>query len=137
MSYDNKKVADYINEVVGKPWRAGATGADAYDCWGLVVDSYRRIDGIKLPPLESYSKLDLVNGINEAMAVGKWHKLNEPIDGCVIACFKGGKLDHVGRYFFGEMLHSRGKVDSDGEVCMWTMELTARQFDKLEFYAWR
>ena len=37
--------ADYL----GKPWRNGADGPDAFDCYGLVRAVYRDRYGIEMP----------------------------------------------------------------------------------------
>jgi cell wall-associated NlpC family hydrolase len=41
-----------IENYIGKPFRSGARGPDAYDCWGLVIDVYRRLYGIDLPDFD-------------------------------------------------------------------------------------
>lgn len=42
------KVVEFAKAQVGKPYRFGAAGPDAYDCSGLVVRAYRQI-GVSLP----------------------------------------------------------------------------------------
>lgn len=48
-------------QLVGKPYRAGATGPDAYDCMGLVIKTQRKM-GWKMPKefegwtLENYAQ---------------------------------------------------------------------------------
>src|SRR6187399_3217256 len=32
-----------VNDLIGKPWRLGARGPDAYDCWGLVREVLQRM----------------------------------------------------------------------------------------------
>jgi len=38
-------------ELIGKPWRAGADGPDAFDCRGLVRHVWRTRCGMDVPPL--------------------------------------------------------------------------------------
>ena len=39
-----------VNDLIGKPWRLGARGPDAYDCWGLVREVMQRMrPGLPLP----------------------------------------------------------------------------------------
>ena len=131
---------DYINEVVGLDYIEGSASVDngGLDCWGLVIDSFKRIDGIDLPELSAYADLDLKNGISEALNKGRWEQLDAPQLGCVVACFKSDTLVHVGRYFCGQMLHAVGKRERTfGNVCLWKMQNVERMFDKLEFYKWR
>jgi len=130
-------VTDYINSVVGLPWVAGSDDPSiGLDCWGLVVDSFRRIDGIELPPLNAYDALDIAAGFAEGMAAGKWQPCGA-LDGAVVACFDAeDRLDHVGRLLCGKMLHSQGKRTQPGEVTLWPIGV-ARKFYRLEFYQWR
>jgi len=129
--------ADYINDVVGKKWVAGSSDPSiGLDCWGLIVDSYKRIDGIDLPKLNSYADLDIAEGYLEGLQKGAWHNCGEK-EGAVIACFdKLGRLDHVARLFLGKALHARGKKNDAGEVCLWSLDHLRRLY-KVEFYEWR
>jgi len=45
---DVEKVLNYAKSKLGKPYVFGAEGPDAYDCSGLIWDSYRQV-GVKLP----------------------------------------------------------------------------------------
>lgn len=131
---------DYINQTIGKGWKPCTYGPDHFDCWGLVVDSFAKIDGIELPSLSAYQqgKLDLVSGMAEAMQKGSWAKIESPEDGCVVACLnEQGYLVHVGRYFFGRLFHSSGSIEVGGCVCLWSLRMTKLRFAKLEFYQWR
>lgn len=38
-----------LSDLIGRPWRPGATGPDAYDCWGLVAHVSRALFGRELP----------------------------------------------------------------------------------------
>lgn len=39
--------------LIGKPWRSGACGPDAFDCWNLVRFVYRTRLGIDLPEVRA------------------------------------------------------------------------------------
>lgn len=41
-------VDDWVAEMLGKPFEMGARGPDAFDCYGLVIDAYRRLQGTEL-----------------------------------------------------------------------------------------
>ena len=66
----------WINAVVGKPWVDRADGPDAFDCWGLVVDSYRRIDGVEIEPVAGYGTGEPIEtaGASEQSS-GRWVEL--------------------------------------------------------------
>ena len=39
-----------VNDLIGRPWRLGGRGPDAYDCWGLVREVLQRMrPGLPLP----------------------------------------------------------------------------------------
>lgn len=44
------KMVDWLQQQIGKPYRFGSVGPDAFDCSGLVTAAYEQL-GIKLPPL--------------------------------------------------------------------------------------
>ena len=43
---------------IGKPYRRGADGPDAFDCWGLVRAYFREIHSIEFEPLTIADKVD-------------------------------------------------------------------------------
>lgn len=46
-----RAAADFVREVMFKPWQRGACGPDAYDCWGLARAAQARLAGRDLPIL--------------------------------------------------------------------------------------
>lgn len=36
-------------DLIGAPFRWGARGPDAYDCFGLLREAYKRVNGIEIP----------------------------------------------------------------------------------------
>jgi hypothetical protein len=39
-----------VNDLIGKPWRLGGRGPDAFDCWGVVREVLQRmLPGLPLP----------------------------------------------------------------------------------------
>ena len=47
---------DWLQHYIGKPFQFGASGPDAFDCWGLVVCLYREILKQPLYALHHYPK---------------------------------------------------------------------------------
>jgi cell wall-associated NlpC family hydrolase len=39
----------WVGEFIGKPFQDRGRGPDAYDCYGLLVETYRRIFNIEIP----------------------------------------------------------------------------------------
>lgn len=50
-------------ELIGIPYRDGARGPEAYDCYGLVLHLYRELLGIDLPDYTSPDDRRLVSAI--------------------------------------------------------------------------
>lgn len=94
-------VTEWANDVVGKPWVDRAEGPDSYDCWGLVVDSFRRIDGIEIESVDGYSSGAPIEEAGEVeQNSGRWQEVYKPIHGSIFCAYNpAGKLIHVGRIF--------------------------------------
>lgn len=126
---------DYINAVVGKPWQDRASGPLAFDCWGLVVDSFKRVDGVDIEPVQGYltgEQID-VAGPSE-IASGHWIELQQPEDGAVFCAYEtNNTLSHVGRVFLlagggYHALHARGTTNR-GQVTADHIRVIERFFD--------
>ncbi len=101
------KAEDYINEVVGKPWVNRAEGPDTFDCWGLVIDSFRRVDGVELPQIEGYADLSCATGMAAAEGIGSGaYEKCGPQDGAIMTAFYDDILVHVGRCLCGGVVHA-------------------------------
>lgn len=98
---------DYVNSVVGKPWVNRAEGPDEFDCWGLVIDSFRKLDGIELPQISGYVDPECKTSVaaNEAIISGNYETC-KPHDGAIMTAYYGGKLVHVGRCLCGGVVHA-------------------------------
>jgi len=95
-------IAD-VQDLIGKPYVHGARGPDAFDCWGVCVEVYRR-GGIALPDyavehLTHAQTADLVRGV--AVDHGDW--IARPEDWCFVFDRRGG---HVGLHWRGSVLHA-------------------------------
>jgi hypothetical protein len=91
-----------VQDLVGKPYAHGARGPDAYDCWGLCVEVYRR-RGIDLP---DYAVRELTHEETTALILGHaadradW--IVKPDDWCFVFDKRNG---HIGLHFRGQVLH--------------------------------
>lgn len=91
-------MSDYIDSVIGKPWVDRAYGPDSFDCWGLVVDSFEKVDGISIPTVEGYSEFESTSACtSNALGTGRWLESEEPSAGLVFVCEQNGEASHVGR----------------------------------------
>jgi cell wall-associated NlpC family hydrolase len=92
-----------IGDLIGKPHKLGASGPDAYDCWGLCVEVYARA-GVCLPAYDagalSHARTrDLVNNMAPNHAL--W--IQRPEDWCFAYC---SRLGHIGLCVQDRVLHS-------------------------------
>ncbi|MGB2264872.1 MAG: NlpC/P60 family protein [Glaciecola sp.] len=115
---------DWIEEVSGKSWQDRATGPDAYDCWGLVVDFYRRVKGFEIENIAGYVNGE--TGINQGFKErGEGWQPSEL--GYVAVCFDGDNANHVGVRIGGRVIHAFGGVKRDGQVFNHTLS----QFNRI------
>lgn len=97
---------EYINRNTGKPWVNRSEGPDSFDCWGLVIDSFRKLDGIELPQISGYTNHQTATSLaaDEAIAAGHYIPCH-PHDGAIMIAKFNGKITHVGRCLAGGVLH--------------------------------
>lgn len=97
----------YINSVIGCPWVNRAEGPRSFDCWGIVIDSFRKIDGIELPQIEGYcdTECNTSSAAQEAFDSKSYVKC-QPTNGAIMTAFFNDKLVHVGRCLAGGVLHA-------------------------------
>jgi hypothetical protein len=101
---------DFINKTIGKPWVNRACGPESYDCWGLVIASFKEIDGITLPTINLYD--DELAETSEAGSEGIKNyntEISTGVHGDIMLMFDAdGNFQHVGRVFYGSVLHAWG-----------------------------
>lgn len=105
------KPEDFCNKANGKPWVNRAEGDQAYDCWGLVLASFREIEGVELPQISGYGdlSLDCRNAVNND-DLGKFSE-SQPTNGAIMVVFNNKKqVTHVGRCLCGRVLHSTARM---------------------------
>lgn len=100
--------SEFCEMAIGKPWINRAEGPDAYDCWGLVLDSFRQVDGLELPQIEGYADQ---NCSTEDAARGaetmRCFVPCRPKNLAIMAVFNNnGDITHVGRCLSGRVLHA-------------------------------
>jgi len=111
-------MSDYswIGPLIGKPWRAYASGPHAYDCMGVVAAGLRihkRIDigrdfGVSVGDVSAFDA-----AVSQEKASQSWRQLRQPVDGCVVLMSRSRLFHHIGMYLDvngGRVLHSREGV---------------------------
>lgn len=121
---------------IGKPYRAGANGPDAFDCWGIGRHHYAKQFGIAIPsmPLERLC-LDHTNlRIFEDALDGDWDEIDMPEEHCGVALARCQIITHVGLWTWadgGRVLHMQG---NRFVVTQSIPELRAELWSVVKFY---
>ena len=97
-----------VNDLVGKPFSDGGRGPSSYDCWGLVLEIYRRF-GLELPDysISAAACQQVHQEINRERISNRWVELSTPEVPCVVL-IKGhpGFYQHLGAYLgHGRIIH--------------------------------
>lgn len=84
---------DY-SDLIGKPFVRGGRGPDEYDCYGLVIEIYRRM-GKQLPDFVSPGNLEAVEEIVDRES-RNWRRVPFETVGAVLSMRINGLRSHVG-----------------------------------------
>lgn len=90
---------DY-EDLIGVPFEYGGRGPDKFDCYGLIMELYRR-SGVALPDFKSptvQAEIATLMACNNYL----WERLEEPEPGAVILFRIGRFYSHVGMYLGGD-----------------------------------
>lgn len=100
---------EFCEKSIGLPWVNRAEDINtALDCFGLVLESFRHVDGIELPQVPGYadpnvSTEDAARGSDKLAC----YTPCKPQDGAIMALFNTrGDITHVGRCLCGRVLHA-------------------------------
>lgn len=122
---------DFCNKVNGAPWVNRAECDGAYDCWGLVIASFREVDGVELPQLSGYQDKNCATekAGEEAARLGCFTE-SQARDGSIMVVYDNHKnITHVGRCLCGRVLHS-----TQGMGARWdTYQSINQQFKNVRF----
>lgn len=127
----------WINDVVGKPWEDRAYGPDSYDCWGLVIDSFSRIDGNPLDEVDGYASgapIEVAGAAEELS--GDWEEC-EAQHGAVVCVYNDlGSMVHVGRVLDVvkaqlHVIHSKGE---NSQVIATRLRTFEKVYSNLKFF---
>lgn len=131
---------EWINAVAGKPWVDRADGPSSFDCWGLVIDSFRRVDGVELPDITGYNSGESIEAIGSPVRdqLG-WPEIETPQNGAVFCVYlSNGAMVHVGRVLLASgmlyAVHAAGK-DGKGQVTPEPMRIVAERYSgRIKYY---
>lgn len=113
----NKSHMTYT-DLIGKPFEYGGRGPDVYDCWGLVIECYRRWHGVTLPDQVSTPSPRKNAKLMGEVAARDFEKLLGPQPGSVLMIRVGQFGAHVGFMISPtRMLHT---LEETGATCVRT-----------------
>lgn len=125
--------------LIGKPWVSGASGPEAFDCWGLLRHVYAARRGWELPQYPGVSesgRLSMVRNA-EAEALARWQPVTGPAHFALVAMSESKRIHHVGLWLDeggGGILHS-----SQGRGVLFQSPASVRQsgLQNFTFYQYR
>lgn len=109
-------IDEWLNDVVGKSWKAYATGPENFDCWGVVFYGFKQKFGINLNrhlEVQSMNPIAFHKVVSKEIKTGNWVQINQPEDGCLVLMSASRLWHHVGLWLNvngGRLLHSREGV---------------------------
>jgi cell wall-associated NlpC family hydrolase len=104
-----------FSDLIGLPFAFNARGPNAYDCWGLVMEAYRRWHGLEIPdyrtPTECRNVISEI--MNDAAKDGFWASMEKPKPGAVLLLSVRGFGSHAGFMLpGGRFIHSAHSTHS-------------------------
>lgn len=106
-------MSHWVAEYIGLPWRAYASGPEAFDCHGLLWHCLRQHYGVDMSRYKNVITGDH-RGIHDAIGNeqrgGDWVRLDAPCDGAVVLIGNLRCWHHIGLWVDvngGRCLHSR------------------------------
>ncbi|SEK34900.1 hypothetical protein SAMN05443999_101261 [Roseovarius azorensis] len=99
MTRASRCLVSEIALLIGIPWREGAEGPDAYDCWAAADMVQRRLFGRGLPGLGP-DRRRTITGARQ-----RWRRAPAPRDGDLVEMRRMGRANHIGVWIAGRILH--------------------------------
>ena len=120
---------EFVEKVIGLPWRNRACTFEALDCWALVILYYRHVLGIELHHSPDYEAGEEFMTCFESEVV-YWQQAEHFSDGDIFIAYYGTQPVHVGLIVDGRALHSRGE---NGHVRSDHIRTIQKLFTRVEY----
>jgi hypothetical protein len=91
----------FVEALVGTPYRLGAQGPDAWDCWSLTRHVQQELFGRRLASVEvpADKTIEAAWWLPAALAERRrWTEIARPEDGCLITMTQGVERTHTGTW---------------------------------------
>lgn len=128
-----------LNDFVGLPYREGARGPDAFDCYGLISGVLKAARGVSLPdfyqdaPGPQSASRAISAALAGEVAGGRSVKVETPQDYDIAVVGSTSRPHHVGVVIDGGVLHASRAFGSAWHPFTRFKML----YPHTEFYAWR
>lgn len=128
-----------LDSFIGLPYREGARGPDAFDCYGLVAAVFRAVRGVELP--DFYQAAPGPQGASRAISAalagevagGRTIRVEEPADFDIAIVGSASRPHHVGVVFKGGVLHASRAFGSTWHP----IPRFATLYPQTEYWRWR
>jgi len=135
---DKHWAIDYI----GLPWVAGGVGPDEFDCWGLVIDVYSKLKGVKLPrmagvdrgnPVEIYKEIAKQKKLESVTHMG-FYEVTQPQEFDIALLGRSNNSHHVGIFTDGSGSGVVHCSEASGVVFETRSQLKIQMYNKIFYY---
>lgn len=87
----------WASQYIGRPWRYGAVGPDAFDCWGFVRTVQREHFSVDMPPITTpTSWIEAHNVISGNDELRNWGRVDDPNEGDLVLMARNRRPVHIG-----------------------------------------
>lgn len=132
---DGCTAAEFVQRVIGLPWRENGYGPDAYDCWGLARACQREVFGRDLPVIDYPSTLRAIVRMMEDHTVrDAWPETKLPTHGDIVTMTAALHPHHIGTWLQlegGRILHA---TEREGVMCSSLHHIRLEGFRSLRFH---
>lgn len=91
---------EFVNSLIGRPWKSGAGGPEAFDCWGLAKVVQKELFGRSLPDIavDSENVRAVMREVATTSARNSWERVDGPAHGRLVEMASGRHPYHIGVY---------------------------------------
>jgi hypothetical protein len=98
-SLDSAQDQHWAIQYIGTPWQSGATGPDAYDCWGFfrqVQQQHYQITVFPVIDVDANRIREVITAFNDSGAYADWIQVEQPLDGDAVLMAHAQAVSHIG-----------------------------------------
>lgn len=130
-------MSHWATQYIGRPWVAGSTGPESFDCWGLVQHLSLTHYGRTLPEITpaAYDVLSVARQVRSELGQGAWREVSAPAEGDIALLAHARHPSHCGLWIApdgqGGVLHCLERV---GVVFQRLADLSLAGWGRITFW---